>query len=287
MKKFRIFVSAIALASVAFSADAIVAKRDVMTVTQPDGTTLKIKKVGDEILSFTMTEDNVILHEENGLFTYGRVAADGAVSSTGVIATNPEVRKVLSSAVITRLSDIDVDAIEATPAIKERRAQTVILKNDAPASRAIDQSGVGLMRAGFPNRGNVKGLIILVEYKDVKFTHPNPAQYFGDMINKPGFSEYGGTGSALDFFTQNSEGVFTPDFDVYGPITLSNDRAYYGAQVGSQHDVRAYAMVTEACRALDPEVDFSQYDTDGDGQVDNVFLFYAGQGQASYGPAES
>ena len=246
MKKFRIFVSALALAGIAFSADAVVAKRDVMTVTQPDGTTLRIKKVGDEILSFTMTEDNVILHEEGGLFTYGRVAADGAVSSTGVVATNPEVRKVLSSKVITRLSDIDVDAIEATPAIKERRAQTVILKDEAPASRSIDQSGIGLMRSGYPSRGNVKGLIILVEYKDIKFTHPNPAQYFGDMINKPGFSEYGGTGSALDFFTQNSNGVFTPEFDVYGPITLSNDRAYYGAQSGSQHDVRAYAMVTEA-----------------------------------------
>ena len=287
MKKFRIFVSALALAAASFSADAIVAKRDVMTVTQPDGSTLRIKKVGDEILHFTMTEDNVILHEENGVFTYGRVAKDGSVSSTGVIATNPDARKIMSSAVTTNLADLDLAAIEATPAIQKRRAETVILDKQTPASRAIEQSGMGRMRSASPNRGNVKGLIILVEYKDVKFTHPNPAQYFSDMINKPGFSEYGGTGSALDFFTENSNGVFTPDFDVYGPVTLSNNRAYYGAASGSQHDVRAYAMITEACRALDNEVDFSQYDTDGDGQVDNVFVFYAGQGQASYGPEES
>lgn len=287
MKKFRLFVTALALAATGLTSHAIMAKRDVMTVTQPDGSTLKIKKVGDEILSFTMTEDGIILHEANGFFTYGKVAADGAVTSTGVKAADVNARSLTDSKIVTRFSDLDLNKILETPELVKRRSQVVLEEPASVRSRAISQSGFGLMRSGFPAEGNVKGLIILVQYRDVKFTHPTPAQYFGDMINKPGFSEYNGTGSALDFFTRNSNGVFTPDFDVYGPITLANDRAYYGAQSGTQHDVRAYAMVTEACRALDDEIDFSQYDTDGDGQVDNVFLFYAGQGQASYGPAES
>lgn len=288
MKSVRTIVSALALSVVALSADAIVAKRDVMTVTQPDGTTLRIKKVGDEFLHFTLTEDDAILFEQNGQFTYGRVAEDGTVSSTGIKAVNAAARSTADATFITRLSDIDVAKIAEHPRVAERRASAMAQPaGRSDRSRAISQSGVGLMRNGFPNRGNVKGLVILVEYQDIKFTHPDPAQYFNDMINKPGFNEYGGTGSALDFFTQNSMGAFTPDFDVYGPITLSNKRAYYGATSGSSHDVRAYAMITEACRQLDPEVDFSQYDTDGDGEVDNVFVFYAGQGEASYGPAES
>jgi len=42
-------------------------------------------------------------------------------------------------------------------------------------------------------------------------------------------------------------------------------------------------MVIEACRQLNPEVDFLQYDRDGDGYIDNVFVVYAGRGEASGG----
>lgn len=38
-------------------------------------------------------------------------------------------------------------------------------------------------------------------------------------------------------------------------------------------------MVLDACRLLDDEVDFSQYDCDGDGVIDNVYVFYAGYGE--------
>ena len=42
-------------------------------------------------------------------------------------------------------------------------------------------------------------------------------------------------------------------------------------------------MVIHAYEALDDYVDFSQYDRDGDGLIDNVFVFYAGLGEASGG----
>ena len=42
-------------------------------------------------------------------------------------------------------------------------------------------------------------------------------------------------------------------------------------------------MIIHAVELLDDEVDFSQYDTDGDGFVDNVYVFYAGRGEADGG----
>lgn len=42
-------------------------------------------------------------------------------------------------------------------------------------------------------------------------------------------------------------------------------------------------MVAEACLwAHEQGFDFSKYDWDGDGEVDQVFVLYAGHGEASY-----
>lgn len=293
MKFIKPALTALALATAAFSADAVIAKRGVMTVTRPDGTTLRIMKTGDEAMHFTTTEDGILLHEANGVYTYGRMTDRGVVS-TGVIARDLDVRDAADTENATRLADIDMAAMAKKLNVAERRTQSYLRPTEtqgvtpqkAPA-RKVAQSGVGLTSSTFPTKGSTKGLIVLIQYKDVKFTHPNPAQYFNDMINKHGFNEYGGTGSALDYFTEQSGGVFTPDFDVYGPVTLNGNRSTYGGNDSNGNDRNPEGMVVQACQMLDATVDFSQYDTDGDGKIDNVYVIYAGQGEASYGPAES
>ena len=52
-------------------------------------------------------------------------------------------------------------------------------------------------------------------------------------------------------------------------------------------DTMAYRMVIEACELADADVDFSQYDLNGDGVVDNIYFFYAGFGQADSGQANT
>lgn len=148
--------------------------------------------------------------------------------------------------------------------------------------------GPGLYDYSFPCTGKQKVLVILVEFKDVKFNSKNKAQYsktdahtyFSEMLNKKGFDTYGGTGSARDWFLDNSNGKFDPEFDVYGPVSLPQNMKYYGANNYSGDDVRAYQMVVDACKALDGEINFRDYDRNGDGYVDNVYVFYAGYGEA-------
>lgn len=148
--------------------------------------------------------------------------------------------------------------------------------------------GPGLYDYSFPCTGKQKVLVILAEFKDVKFNSKNKAPYntvdahtyFSEMLNKEGFSTYGGTGSARDWFIDNSNGKFDPEFDVYGPVTLPNNVSYYGRNNANGDDQRAYQMVIDACKALDSKIDFREYDRDGNGYVDNVYVFYAGYGEA-------
>lgn len=289
MRFIKPVLTALAFTTAVAGADAIIAKRDVMTVTRPDGTTLRIKKTGDEAMHFTTTEDGILLHEANGVFTYARLTDDGIVESTGITAHNLDMRTAGEVNGATLLDNIDMDRIAKMRNVDLRRAQSYI-----PYGRIIPegmqrapQTGLGLVKSTFPTKGSTKGLIILVEYKDVKFTTEDPKRFFNDMINKKGFNEYGGTGSALDFFTEQSGGQFTPKFDVYGPVTLNGNRAAYGGNDSNGSDKNPAGMVAQAVKALDATVDFSQYDTDNDGEIDNVYVFYAGQGEASYGPDES
>lgn len=285
---FKVALTSALFVSASLTADAVIAKRDVRTVSQPDGTTLRIRVVGDEFMHFTTTDDGTLLHrDEAGLYTFGRVDESGIVVSTGVSATAPT-----TGVRTTNIAEIDMDALALKRNVAERRSQAyrwVSDVNDSNGMQRAPQTGMGMVSSTYPHFGSPKGLIILVEYADFPFTlsTERAKQYFNDMINKPGFNEYNGTGSALDYFTEQSGGKFVPSFDVLGPVKLPNNRSYYGGNDAYGDDKNPEMMAVHAVQILDPTVDFSVYDTDGDGYIDNVFIFYAGQGEASYGSADT
>ena len=86
-----------------------------------------------------------------------------------------------------------------------------------------------------------------------------------------------------DYFKAQSAGQFELDFDVIGPVTMSNTYSYYGGNDRSGNDKYPGKMGREACTAIKDSVNFSDYDWDGDGNVDQVFVLYAGQGEADSG----
>ena len=130
--------------------------------------------------------------------------------------------------------------------------------------------------------GDKKGLVILVQYTDVKFKTANNKAKYENILNKENYSSSEGfVGSVSDYFRAQSRGKFNLTFDVYGPVTLAHNRAYYGGNdEESDEDLAPWEMVTEACQQLQGEIDFSKYDWDGDGAVDQVFILYAGTGEA-------
>lgn len=139
-----------------------------------------------------------------------------------------------------------------------------------------------------------KGLVILVQFANVSFNASNDATAFNNMLNQEGYNYNGATGSAVDYFKAQSNNTYTPSFDVFGPVTLPNDRVYYGEQGYSsktnktENDLYIADFVIDAVKAAnDAGCDFSQYDSDNDGYVDIVYFFYAGKGQAAGGTSET
>lgn len=133
----------------------------------------------------------------------------------------------------------------------------------------------------FPTTGRQRSLVLLVEFSDVRFTSVgDPHTFYNRMLNEEGFTHANGAcGSARDFYVSSSAGLFKPEFVVVGPVTLPNTAEYYGADF-PERDAKVAEALRDACLAADAETDFSQFDANGDGYVDNIYYFYAGYGQA-------
>ncbi|MDE6463362.1 MAG: M6 family metalloprotease domain-containing protein [Muribaculaceae bacterium] len=271
-KKAKATLAGIAVSLAALTATAVPAKPGIITMTQADGTSIEVRLVGDERAHQYFTPDGYLLVNDGEQFYFATVDISGRPVSTGLRADAPRTGEV--SAFLAR---VDREQVRADlNAALDRNAESAIMR------------GPGLFpESRFPGMGKQKGLVILVEYTDVKFSLSDPHDYFNRMLNEPGFSDYGGTGSAHDFFLESSMGQFDCDFDVVGPVTLPNSMSYYGGNDWGGNDIRPAHMIRDACDLVDDEVDFSQYDRDGDGEIDNVFVFYAGRGEASGGSADT
>jgi len=133
--------------------------------------------------------------------------------------------------------------------------------------------------------GERKGLIILVNFSDKSFSTAEST--WESALNDENYSVSPFKGSVHDYFLKQSLGLFDITFDVAGPFALSNKVSYYGANDKSGSDTRPATMVAEACRLANSSVDFGDYDWDGDGEVDQVVVIYAGQGEADGGAAST
>lgn len=134
-------------------------------------------------------------------------------------------------------------------------------------------------------QGMKKGLIILAQFTDSKFQSGHDCALYNKIANAENYTDNGFKGSVKDYFKAQSAGQFELDFDVVGICQLKTPCSYYGENdVYTGDDLRAGEMVAEACQwAATQGVDFSQYDWDGDGEVDQVFVLYAGKGEADGG----
>ncbi len=134
--------------------------------------------------------------------------------------------------------------------------------------------------------GKKKGIIILVNFSKKKMATNHNQALFNRIANEKGYSEGNFVGSMHDYFYDQSLGKFDLTFDVVGPVTVSNDYSYYGKNSGGEDQYPA-TMVIEACKLANSQVNFADYDWDDDGYVDQVYVVYAGMGEADGGAANT
>lgn len=272
MKKVIFTFLLLAMISLGYSF-AVPAKPTPLTMTLPDETTLTVRLFGDEYSHYYTSLDHYLLIQDaDGYFYYAESNSENKLQRSPYKVKDIDQRTLVEK---NFLATIDKEHLLSLQQMQEMKS----LKKKAP--RKVMQ------KATYPTTGVQKGLVILVEYTNKKFTVENPREAFDRMMNEKDYSENGGTGSARDYFIASSNGQFQPEFDVYGPIQLAHAMSYYGANDAHGNDKAPEEMVIEACQQLDDVIDFKEYDRDNDGQIDNVYVFYAGFGEATGGSSST
>ena len=268
------------LAMAAVPAFAVPADPRPITVTQPDGTDVTISMRGDEAFHYMVDSEGYLLgRDAQG---YLRILDnDGQVTSLlpMAYALRPDADK---EQLMTINPARSFEALRARNTHQGLATYASSLRN-APMRKAVsagkwDNSDGHDLRE-IPTEGERPVLVILVSYNDLKWSFSADSQAeMTRMLNEKDYTGNHCTGSAKDYFLASSNGLYQPRFDVYGPVTLPNGYAYYGANSGGS-DGKPFEMVKDACILLDDTIDYSIYDTNGDGVVDNIYIFYAGYGE--------
>ena len=262
MKKRIFLILSILVPMTSFNVLAIPARGVVREVLQPDGSAVRIVMAGDEFCRIARTEDgSAVVKGRDGYWYYAFYDIQGAKRSSGV-----RVSSGAGGAAAAAARNIPYGMIRRAGA--ERRAEANRLRAERATRAPRTKAGTDTHKA----------VIILAEFQDLKMKYSQ--SNFENMLTQPGYSYGGATGSALDYFNSQFEGTARFEFTVAPLVTLSKGYAYYGQNDSAGNDMRAAEAVAEACRLADPYVDFSQFDEDGDGQVDNVFVFVAGDDEA-------
>ncbi len=248
MKRILLSISAV-LAAIAIQAMPV--KPGICrNITLADGTVVKAELVGDEHLTYWRTADGAC---------YRQTPSAGVFSKVELSALQSEY-----------------DAVVAQKAAREK----AILES-ARTSMPVKKV------EGSKFQGKKKCLVILANFADTKFKPEHTLDLYKQIINGENYSDetLGFKGSVRDYFKAQSGGQFEIDFDVVGPVDLPKGYAGYGKNDASGRDQAAlvYPMVEDAVNlAKDQVTDWKQYDWDGDGLVEEVFVLYAGHGQAKY-----
>ena len=88
---------------------------------------------------------------------------------------------------------------------------------------------------------------------------------------------------AEQYFNRQFGGQTTFEFTLAPVTTLPHETAYYGANYSDRKDINLPEAVRDACNQRQADINYTLYDNDSDGAVDNVFLLAAGPGEDNGG----
>ncbi|UCF08551.1 MAG: M6 family metalloprotease domain-containing protein, partial [Thermoplasmata archaeon] len=235
-------------------------------LTQPDGTEFTARKVGETVGGHVETLDGYsIVKDDYNWWTYAVKNEIGKLEPTN-----------------HRVGTIDPDTI---PGLEKH------LANDHPPAQKYDFGNIYRTSRAPPLNTTWKGIAIMLQFNDKNFSASNNKTHFSNMLN-------GTSGATMrTYFREVSYGVFDIEIDVVGPFNSTKDMSFYGADGTGIDNLNGnvFEMAREAVQLADvgtdgfdedhasdgpdEEVDFSEYDVDGDSVIDALFIIHAGEGQ--------
>lgn len=228
------------------------AERVRMSVTLVDGTVLEVTRMGDEYLSYFVTDDgDVVVCDSLGY----RIVDDE--SEWQSLQGESNVRRVAARRMVGSASAaaLGQHGVQRVP---------VVLVSFADKDFSVGTDGEAVRQY----------------YHLYCNGHADGTPYTG----------HGSKGSLREYFLDQSGGDFQPEFTAIGPVKLDKGYAYYGANSadGKRKDVNYGEFTREAItKATALGTDWSQFDNDGDGAVDLVMFIFAGLGESNSSDANA
>jgi len=221
-------------------------------VSQPDGTKLSILGMGDEFNHIQVTKDGyTVMKSPDGYYEFAVKNKTGRLDLSGVRAKNPEVRTVSEK-----------NFLNNSPKYLKETGSKMYNKHSITQSES---------QLAFPSSGSQRMLLLLIKYPDLDNSY-TPSD-FNNLMNQ---TNYSGNGSFRDYYLQASDGKLSMSIDVFGWYVAQHNYDYYGDVNG---DERSQELVAEAVDAAEAAgIDFSVYDNDHNGIVDNIMVAHSGPG---------
>lgn len=268
----RFVLTALAMVLAAAGAFARPVFKTNMTFSQPDGTTFLANVSGDEFLRIITTiNGEAIAKDDDGWWSYAIYGDDGTKESTGIHVGSDGNGMVKAQ---SRFIPYEVLSERASLRAEAARDERMV-----PITRRIlERDGAATKAEGVIH--NKHGVVIICEYSDVKLAPGTTKSSFENMLSQTGYSSNGAEGCALEYFNHQFGDGWNFEFTVVGPITLPETHSYYGKNDKDGTEPNAAQMIADAIKAADPLVDYSKFDDDNDGYIDNIFVFYAGKDEA-------
>lgn len=257
----RLILTFLAIAFSIVELLAVPAYNKKIAIETSNGKTTYITLMGDENFHYGLSEDGYTLISDNDVWKYASLDVSNQLC----------------------LSQFELVCSEdESDELKEFKAKTPkdLTSNISPYNL---QKAIGLPNLSRRNANNMlvgerRALVILMGYKDKPFTLRNSD--YDQLFNEQGYSLNNATGSVRDFYEYASNGQLDYISDVYGPFVSQKNASYYGSNslLGGS-DEHPMELCIEALRCLPPGIDYSVYDGDGDGVLDNVHIIFAGYGE--------
>lgn len=228
------------------------------THTQPDGSRLTLKALGNEAIHYLETREGyTVLKNQEGYFEYAALDAKGNLTTSGVIARDGQEFK------------------NGVPHLRYSPTQARMMTD---YFNQLRQTTADMGKAGpnpFPPTGVRRLLVILVEYPDLKSVYPK--ENFELLLNQP---NYNSTGSFRDYYLATSNGKLEVNSTVYGWVMADSGYKYYGRNSSPSYSQATRRLLLNAMRSAHDsfDIDFSQFDSDDDGYVDGVIIMHSGIG---------
>lgn len=256
--------------------------RRPFTVKQADGTTLTVTKHGNSRFHYLVTTDGLaLLPDAAGRLCYAELAAD-SLRPSAVVAHEAGARTPAEQAFV------EGSAVTSATAYATLAQKTAPLAPRPGSSvRGAASTADGLGRYGQSSGAVVSSIgspvipVIMVEFPDMPFQPGTTEEKITRLFNEPGYAdEPYCVGSVADYFADQSNGLFTPRFEVVARVQAASGYAHYGADGTYTTDPNAAELIKEAIElARQAGTDFSRYAQDGN--VPLVTIYYAGPGEHS------